>query len=101
MRERLQRSKEKEKRLISMRTREELRQMRDSLSDQINKLSVDNNYGQTPNNEANIVKFRRDIDIINRMLDNYEVYSWIYEIDEERLDNRKQEILRVKRYATP
>ena len=84
-----------------MRTREELRQMRDSLSDQINKLSVDNNYGQTPNNEANIVKFRRDIDIINRMLDNYEVYSWIYEIDEERLDNRKQEILRVKRYATP
>ena len=84
-----------------MRTREELRQMRDSLSDQINKISVDNNYGQTPNNEANIVKFRRDIDIINRMLDNYEVYSWIYEIDEEKLDNRKQEILRVKRYATP
>lgn len=84
-----------------MRTREELRQMRDSLSDQINKLSVDNNYGQTPNNEANIVKFRRDIDIINRMLDNYEVYSWIYEIDEEKLDDKKQEILRVKRYATP
>tara|TARA_S200002703_G_scaffold133747_1_gene121982 strand:+ start:692 stop:946 length:255 start_codon:yes stop_codon:yes gene_type:complete len=84
-----------------MRTREELRQMRDSLSDQINKLSVDNNYGQTPNNEANIVKFRRDIDIINRMMDNYEVYSWMYEIDEEKLDNKKQEILRVKRYATP
>lgn len=84
-----------------MRTREELRQMRDSLSDQINKLSVDNNYGQTPNNEANIVKFRRDIDIINRMLDNYEVYSWMYEIDEEKLDDKKQEILRVKRYATP
>jgi len=84
-----------------MRTREELRQMRDSLSDKINKLSVDNNYGQTPNNEANIVEFRRDIDIINRMLDNYEVYSWMYEIDEEKLDNKKQEILRVKRYATP
>jgi len=84
-----------------MRTREELRQMRDYLTDQINKLSVDNNYGQTPNNEANIVKFRRDIDIINRMLDNYEVYSWMYEIDEEKLDNKKQEILRVKRYATP
>jgi hypothetical protein len=84
-----------------MRKREELRQMRDSLSDQINKLSVDNNYGQTPNNEANIVKFRRDIDIINRMLDNYEVYSWMYEIDEEKLDDKKQEILRVKRYATP
>jgi hypothetical protein len=84
-----------------MRTREELRQMRDYLTDQINKLSVDNNYGQTPNNEANIVKFRRDIDIINRMLDNYEVYSWMYEIDEEKIDNKKQEILRVKRYATP
>jgi hypothetical protein len=84
-----------------MRTREELRQMRDYLTDQINKLSVDNNYGQTPNNEANIVKFRRDIDIINRMLDNYEVYSWMYEIDEEKLDDKKQEILRVKRYATP
>ena len=84
-----------------MRTREELRQMRDYLTDQINKLSVDNNYGQTPNNEANIVKFRRDIDIINRMLDNYEVYSWMYEIDEEKLDNKKKEILRVKRYATP
>lgn len=84
-----------------MRTREELRQMRGYLSDKINKLSVDNNYGQTPNNEANIVKFRRDIDIINRMLDNYEVYSWMYEIDEEKIDNKKQEILRVKRYATP
>jgi hypothetical protein len=84
-----------------MRTREELRQMRDSLSDKINKLSVDNTYGQTPNNEANIVKFRRDIDIINRMLDNYEVYSWMYEIDEEKLGDKKQEILRVKRYATP
>jgi len=84
-----------------MRTREELRQMRDYLTDQINKLSVDNNYGQTPNNEANIVKFRRDIDIINRTLDNYEVYSWMYEIDEEKIDNKKQEILRVKRYATP
>lgn len=84
-----------------MRTREELREMRDAINDKINKLSVDNRFGETPNNNANINKFRRDIDIINRLLDNYEVYSWLNEIDIEKLDDKRKEIIRVKTYATP
>lgn len=84
-----------------MRTREELREMRDNINDKINKLSIDNSYSETPNNNANISKFRRDIDIINRILDNYEVYSWLNEVDTEKLDEKKKEIVRVKRYATP
>jgi len=84
-----------------MRTREELREMRDSINDTLNKLSVDNTFNRTPNNDANISKFRRDIDIINRLLDNYEVYSWLNEADIERLDDKRKEIIRVKKYATP
>lgn len=84
-----------------MRTRDELRDMRDDINDKINKLSIDNSYSETPNNNANISKFRRDIDIINRILDNYEVYSWLNEVDTEKLDEKKKEIVRVKRYATP
>lgn len=84
-----------------MRTREELREMRDAINDKINKLSIDNSYSETPNNNANINKFRRDIDIINRLLDNYEVYSWINETNIEKLDDKRKEITRVKKYATP
>ena len=84
-----------------MRTREELRDMRTDLNNLIQKLSVDNTYTNSPNNELNITKYRRDIDIINRMLDNYEIYQWVDENNEEFLNERKSEVLRVKRYATP